>query len=463
MNNGPSVNSRDDLIQDGDFKIAVNSIQRTLHVERLYVNIARANDIYLPFDIDNLYPQKVKSIAKRSGTTMSAWQTLSSFISGDGITGMDQIINSDGQTFWDILRHICNSKSLNKGWALHFNYNLFGQIVEINPINFESVRWHRDLKHFVVNPDWFRRQMRRKDEKVYNPFDPSNVLNEMQSCGGYQNYLGQIFYWIPNKSDWYTECNFDEVLDDAQFEAEVKLYSLSSIQNDYSLSGFLTYPKALTDVTEIELIKKDLRQDKGSANAGGIRVVSATPSENLTNWKWFNPISRNNIDSLHKQQKEDAKFNIYAAFRQPPILNGVVTGGMFNQESFADAFNYYNAATETERKEVERELTKIISFSIWSGMGKLQIMPKTFNLRDVNSISTTPIIPTPQTTKPVQSELNDTLTNLTGRQLQGVFRITRKYKKGELTFDQAALMLSTGFGFDPNQIKIWLVNDDEEI
>ena len=54
---------------------------------------------------------------------------------------------------------------------------------------------------------------------------------------------------------------------------------------------------------------------------------------------------------------------------------------MFNQESFADAFHYYNSATETERKKVEKELTKILSFSVWSNIGTIQIQPKTFVLR----------------------------------------------------------------------------------
>ncbi|MFA5196156.1 MAG: hypothetical protein WC401_10200, partial [Bacteroidales bacterium] len=78
---------------------------------------------------------------------------------------------------------------------------------------------------------------------------------------------------------------------------------------------------------------------------------------------------------------ETAKFNIYAAFRQPPILNGVATSGMFNQESFADAFNYYNTQVETERKEIEKTLSKILSYSIWSNLAGFQIMPKRFAMR----------------------------------------------------------------------------------
>ena len=454
MNNGSTIENK-----NSNLKVAVNSIQRTLFVERLYVNIAYPQDRIIPYDKDNLYPNKIKSIAQRSGSTSSAIDTLSGFLSGDGFTGMKTIFNREGQTGWDILRHITDSRAMFGGFALHFNYNILGQIIEINPINFEFVRWSKDLTKYIVNPDWNRRN-RRKEEIEYMPFFPENVINEINKIGDISNYKGQIYYWIPNQKDYYNVCNWDSVLDDAQFEAEAKLYGLSCLQNDYSLAGIISYPKNISSENEIDELKENLISDVGAGNAGGIRVISAMPTEGMTNWKWFTPISRNNIDGLHTNQIERAKFNIYAGFRQPPILNGVATSGMFNQESFADAFHYYNSQTETERKEIEKELTKIFSYSAWSNLGEIQIIPKTFVMRGEAQ---------PQPVEQmgvdgaIQSEVNSTLTNLTGRQLQGVFRITRKYKKDELTYDQAAIMLSNGFGFDDEQIKIWLVNDEEEI
>lgn len=383
-NNGSTIENVEKEMANSNLKIAVNSIQRTLHVERLSVNIAYPADQIIPYDNDNLYPNKVKAIAQRSGTTMSAIKTQASFLSGDGFNQMKIKVNKDGQTLWDILRHIATSKSWFYGYALHFNYNMLGQITSITPINFETIRWHKSLQKFVYNPDWAKRYIFRKDEIEYMPFnpDPEIVLNQIKEAGDIDQYNGQILYWIPNLNDYYTVCNFDDVLDDAQFEAEVKLYSLSSVQNDYSLSGIISYPKTIDSAEGKEKIQKELKGDTGSGNAGGIRVVSAPVQEEFKSWKWFTPISRNNIDGLHTNQIERAKFNIYASFRQPPILNGVSNDGMFNEATFADAFNYYNAATETERKEIEGELNKIISFSIWANIGEIQIQPKTYVTRE---------------------------------------------------------------------------------
>jgi hypothetical protein len=61
-----------------------------------------------------------------------------------------------------------------------------------------------------------------------------------------------------------------------------------------------------------------------------------------------------------------------------------------------------------------------------------------------------------------QPQTNDTLTNLTGRQMQNVQRIVRKFNKGELTFEQAGVMLKDGFGFTDDQVNVWLVTNEEE-
>jgi hypothetical protein len=438
MNNGSTLPTTDD---NSNLTVAVNSIQRTLFVERLYVPVKYPADRIIPYDVDNLYPNKIKSIAQRSGTVMSAIGTLSSFISGEGFANMNAIVNEDGQTLWDILRHICNSRAMFGGFALHVNYNLLGKIYQIYPVNFEFVRWSRDLKNYVVNPDWFRRN-RRNEETVYNPFNPDTALEEMQAAGGYQNYKGQLYYWIPNKKDWYCTTHWDSVLDDAQFEAECKLYSLSSVQNDYSLGGYLVYPKALTDANEISEIKNELKTDKGSSNAGGTRVFGVTPSEGLANWKYFVPVSRNNIDQLHTNQIERAKFNIYAEFRQPPILNGVTKDGMFNQESFADAFHYYNSSTETERKEVEKELNKILKFSAWASLGKVKITPKKFSVAKEQLTAEEITQKSIETRETAQATLRSTVGGV-----QGILSIQAGVVAKTTTVESAITMLIEIYGF----------------
>ena len=378
-NNGGSFNKK---TKSDNIKVAVNSLQRTLYVERISTNRISLADNVIPYDVDNLYPNKVKAIAQRSGATSSAIKTLSSFISGEGFinpTDNEIIINSEGQTLWDLCRFISDSKSLNDGFALHFNFNLVGQIAEINFINFDTIRKSCNKDTLIYNKDWSERYYTKNKEIEYESYNPKKVQEQILEHK--TGYKGQIYYCVPNNGNIYPLCRFDSVIDDAQFEAEAKLYSLSSIQNDYSLSGIISYPKNIESTEGKENVQDELRGDKGSANAGGLRVIPAPMVDGLNNWKWFTPISRNNIDSIHKNQKQEAKDNIYAAFRQPPILNGVSQTGMFNDASFADAFHYYNAQTETERREVESDINKILRNSIWNNVN-VEIKPKKYVTRE---------------------------------------------------------------------------------
>ena len=58
------------------------------------------------------------------------------------------------------------------------------------------------------------------------------------------------------------------------------------------------------------------------------------------------------------------------------------------------------------------------------------------------------------------TEVNESLKNLTGRQMQGIERIVRKYGKGQLTEAQAKLMLKAGYGFSEEDASVWLTNEE---
>jgi copper chaperone CopZ len=57
--------------------------------------------------------------------------------------------------------------------------------------------------------------------------------------------------------------------------------------------------------------------------------------------------------------------------------------------------------------------------------------------------------------------VNDNIKNLTGRQLQAIMRIVRKYHKGELTENIAVDMLVSGYGMSQEQALIYLETKSE--
>ena len=363
-------------------KVTINTLQRTVYVKRIAQTSSIAKDI-ITYDIDNLYPQKVRSIMERSGTTQSAVNTLANFTRGEGFERDDVILNRDNMTGFDILRYISIEKAIFKGFALHFNYSRAGVITEINPVNFESFRYNKDMSKLLRKKDWL--SWKEKSQE-YNIFNLDTVRSEIAEQG-FNNYKGQILYWKPDMAEIYPLCRFDACIDDAQLEAEAKIYKLSNIQNDYSLGGMFILPMSVKSSEEGKDIEDKIKNNgKGSANAGNSLVVYTPISEGMSGHKYFVPTSRNNIDSMFTNQLNDARDSIYAVYNQPPILNGIAKNGMFNQESFKDAFMYYNSQTEQDRKDLERILSLIFSNSVF-GINDIEIKPKQLIEDDRNSVN----------------------------------------------------------------------------
>jgi hypothetical protein len=357
-------------------KITINTIQRTTLVKRMEIVAGMTQDNIYTYDVDNLYPEKVKAIIARSNSCKTAVRTLSNFISGEGFEGDDNILNAKGQTGWDILRFIADEKA-HIGFTLHLNYNILGEIVEINKVPFEFVRIKNDEEKAILKTDW-RNDWTEGIE--VNLFNLDTVIEEIREVG-IENYNGQLLYFKGNTEDVYPLSRADQVLDDAQFEAEAKIFKLSNIQNGYSAGGILKYPAPLNTSKEIQDLKDQAAGLKGTANAGSMVAIGMPPSDAMAEWKFFESTELQDVDKLYTNQLAEAKDAIFEAFGQSSELNGRSNEGMFNQDSFKNAFDYYNSYTELDRKEVERVLTTVFENSIFP-IDKVEIKPKMFIINE---------------------------------------------------------------------------------
>jgi hypothetical protein len=397
--------------------VPVNSVDFVSHVERLPTRGSNAKGIY-QYGLDNNYPYKMKQIALRSNSLVTAINTNTRFLQGlgfegatpaDAIEGKSLKLNSNGLTAYDLLKFVCSEKSL-INFAIHVNFNQLGEAVEFTPIPYEFCRqklptnddtetkfiitniWHTEFNTFgsgqaseIMNFNkWLvdkktGRNFIALETFKYNP-DPAIIRQQIEDSGGIENYSGQLYY-VKDTTEVYQLANYDSVIDDAQTEAEAKLYSLSNLQNSFSASGIIKYPANLDSNEEFASVKNRLSDGKGASNAGRFLVMPYAPGAPPTT-PFFENIQQNNVDKLFSLQKEEAKKNIYELFQQPEILNGRSSGGMFNQQSMQDAFTFYNAITEQARQEIEMHLTILFSNSIFANEIKLpiQIQPLTYQV-----------------------------------------------------------------------------------
>lgn len=442
----------DEQHQGQRLQIAVNSVQQSALVQRLPDPLQMgANRDVLLYDGDNLYPNKIKSMAKRSQTCTTAIETEAKFTSGQGFTDEsynDIVINSEDATLKDLLAHTSNELSTFKGVAIHFNYNQFGEIAEIHEMAFETLRINRELTKIVYQRSWSNRISKINNPRVeYDPFDPDKVVEQMNEVG-FDKYNGQVLYWIPKKNEIYTTCRFDHCLDDVQFEHESGLYKLRNIQNDYSSGYIMKYPKSIENELEKQNVKNEQNKSRGSNNAGALTTIPimASDLEKLGSFKFIEEIPRTGIDKMFTKQNEETRFNIYAAFQQPPILNGISSNGMFNQESFVDAFDFYNSITESGRKVIERIFESFLQYSIWE-ITDIEIEPLDFQTNR-DGISGEGEGDDDKLRKEAQAKLKGTVGGV-----DGILSIQEKVATGITQYDAGIEILTTIYGFDDEKAR----------
>lgn len=421
------------------------------------------------YDIDNLYPQRVEEIAKRSYTTQSVIKRVADFLNGDGFVDpeLGKIIVNDASFFGTSLNKLLTQISFTYAtWnsiALHIGYNLNYRISSITHIPFSycrmglhdqdgrvreikySTNWERDGRKEVSGRQVY-------DYPVFNP-DPDVIAAEIEEAGGIDNYRGQILYITPEFYQ-YPLCSFDAVIDHAQAQSELGMAKVSNTQNSFLATMAILYPGEFESESERQQFQ-DLIANKSGARNMGSRIGLQDRSGTKKASDIFQPLSPPNLDRLYEFTEKSVVDAIMENEAMPKEILGVRPDtGMFNQANMEQAYTYYNSITRNRRASISEVIAMLMMNWENPVITDAAIAPQKY-VQDGQTSSIT------SSSQP--QAVNESLKNLTGRQLQNIQRIVRKFNKNELTFEQAKQMLVNGYGFTDTDVNDWLVTPEEEI
>ena len=333
----------------------------------------------------NDYPQRVLEIISASGTGASCVEIYGKFISGKGFADNDfykKIVNDKGQTNDYIIDLIKDDYAKLGGFALHVNYNGLYQIVEIQHIPFETIRFEKlsddtqDFNRIAIHPDWGRRFLSlrkwRKDDikfiDLFNP-DPLEIEKQVLLAGGWEKYNGQVYYFSNQGDKCYPLPIADTVLTDMSTEEGVSNVSYRNARNNFLPSGMLV---DITDDNQTAAGKiEEGRQDRavkledvliefqGDEEAGKLLYTSVGTKDEVPEFVSF---KTNNYDKEFTVTTETAENKIGKRFMQPPVLRSVDVGGNFGADLMKNAYKFYNSITESERLVIERVFTEIYKY-----------------------------------------------------------------------------------------------------
>lgn len=316
------------------------------------------------YDFDNKYPQRVIDITNDSGTAVTCLKIANKFVFGGGLKDTIFYKNKVNatETADKFTRKLINSYLKLNGVAVHFNYNGLFKKRDATIVPFEYCRLVPESDKvnagkIAIYDDWGVVKHKFEKDKIFyvNRYNPSKVEQEVEECGGWENYNGQLMY-----PETYPLAMYDSVLEDMLTEAQLKKFKHSSSVNNFMASHMLIVGKSEEDENgNIDTSLEDnLKEFQGGENAGTIIILEKESNEDPIELK---KIEIQDYDGLYEYTENSARESIISCFQIPHILllKNVSTG--LSTNDIANAFDYYSSITYNDRLIIEEYLQEIFS------------------------------------------------------------------------------------------------------
>lgn len=349
-------------------------VSRGVYLPDLIEEYNHIGQRFIPWGRDNLQPNRTLNAISNSPTSSGASASYSDFIEGQGfIEHGDTIVNREGQTLNDILEFASIQRSIFGGFSVHFNYNLLGQINEIQMVKMHMVRVGKERKTVIIQ-DWDLRQGTFQDTE-FPIHGTAKLADLVEAAGGFSKFKGTVYY-KPGNMDLYPSLFSDSAILSFEFEKDVQLTSLSFIKNGMKSSGVLKLPSQTNGSDDDIKDQEELAKLHEPGTAGSIISLNMplNAEGDFSNTNLFESFDLPSIDKMFINQVKTAKDFILSAYNMPEILLGISSKGMFNDANFSEAFTYFNGKTQKPRGKMEREFNSFMDETVW-GISGLEIIP----------------------------------------------------------------------------------------
>lgn len=332
---------------------------------------------------DNLYPQNLRAITQSSGTAELCLARYTKFIEGYGFADENfskLVANHRGETADDVLHNVAADLARFGGFAVHVNYNVFGEITTMAHVPYENCRLEEPddaghVAHIIVHPDWTGKATRmgkvlRVSEEtidricVFDP-RPEVVLSQMELAGGISQYKGQILWYSMTGAGTYPTPIYDAVVTEISTDEGLGNVKYRNVRNNFLVSCMLITKKGIPRIDtetgeeeEREMISaEDLKVFQGDENTGKILLVEVENDEDIPEIMAF---PTKNYDKDFSTTDASTIERIYAQFHQE-LFYAIRMGKLgFSGDVMRDAYEYYAGEVTTEQRAIQRAFARIM-------------------------------------------------------------------------------------------------------
>lgn len=432
---------------------------------------------YIQFGENNNYPDYLLGLYNESPKHGAIVKGKANYIYGKGFDSIPVPANTAGESWNQLLKKAIIDDEIFAGYYLQVIYNLTGKIKDVFHLEFYKVRTTKDMSKFYVKNDWADN---KEKSRCYHAFD-----------GKYDpEYPTRIFYvqqYNP-KANVYPLPNYFQGLNYIDSDVQVSRHILGNAKDGFVATTLISLNNGEPTDEQKEQVEKGLK--KKLTGSEGDRVV-ITFNKSKENSAEITPLSNTmltkedftNINNLIQQE-------IFASHQvTSPMLFGIKTEGQLGgRTEIQDAYEIFNNTYVNERQQAHEEVfNRLLSLAGVQGAGDYHIVPVEplgFTLKEESLLKILPKeyfldkmavdqkyynIPSVEgVDQPAQdpsgtvTAVNKNIKGLTGKEFQNIERIVKKYKKGNITKEQAAMLLKTGFDISDDQVGLFLDDNTQQ-
>ena len=439
---------------------------------------------WVSYGVENDYPNYLLNLYRRSAKHNAIVNGKVGYIVGKGWTAENETPAAkafiDSPTFpnaYDSMNDLTQKLTLDmeiyNGFACEVTWSRGGGIAKICHVDFHRVRADKDEKMFFVY-DWY-------DEYGVRQFPQLNQIEQIPAFNPEDRIGKQLFYYRVYSAGVKVYPLPEYLGGTAYIELDVEIanFHVNNIKNNFWGSYLINFPNGIPTPEESDAIERQMKMKFGGTDNAGRFLVNFSDSPETK--PELTPLTPSDLDKQFDILNKTVQQEIFVAHRvTSPMLFGVKTESQLGgRTEMIESYEIFKATYVEDRvQRIERGINYLASFNGVTGLklqptepiseqltegALLQILSRD-ELREKAGYE--PDVTAPSEAVAPQEMGNSVLAGLSASQQDKMLRVVRKYSKGDLTKEQATIMLQ-GFGLPAEQVDLFLgepmeFNSDED-
>tara|TARA_R100001163_G_scaffold65318_1_gene62096 strand:- start:1117 stop:2451 length:1335 start_codon:yes stop_codon:yes gene_type:complete len=341
------------------FEFGVFNLAIPEHIEEPQ-DLSKVRTDYIPFGTNNLFPQYLAELKRKSSTHRSVLAQKAVFTSGakfvtNNETVKDYIkdVNADGETLRDVFKKLADD------YYTFGNAYLEGVLYEgglnLYHLDATTVRMSKDKDEVYVHPDW-RRYNSQKEKTQIIPLYPSTKANRF--VVQFKDYEPTFqFYGLPD---------YIAALEHVAVDYEIGKWNHTKFKNGFQPSAIVEINGDMGEEEAKKLVREAQKKFVGDGNNGKIMFIVKNGDTSSANVQIIKDDQEGSWIDLQRITDQ----NIVTAHRWQPSLSGLVSSGKMNNTG-SEIRIAYDLAMTTVIKDTSDLLLTGIKKLLFSELGFL--------------------------------------------------------------------------------------------